>query len=631
MIDKRNTEKVNPENRRTSRIVSAAMTALLIVLTIPTALIYFGRKYLMDYWADLSMDEIIYHLKSDLNGTDPHMITLALTRYLLPAALIVCAVFVCLWLLRNKKKARDLYVTGIVILDILILLLTKSRLDSEIGLSTYLISQFWNGNGDFIGENYVDPHEVVLKFPEKKRNLIYIFLESAEITFADEENGGAFEKNIIPELTELAEKNENFSGDEGILNGAVSLYGTTWTSGAMFGQSTGLPLKVSINSNRITDEDDFFLKIDAIGNILKDQGYRQELLIGSNKAFAGRDVFYSGHGNYEIRDYYYALDNGLIPDDYFVFWGYEDEKLFEFARNDLLEMSESGQPFNLTMLTVDTHAQEGYKCRLCRDEFDDQYSNAFACSSRQVAEFVKWIQEQDFYDNTTIVLCGDHPTMSKAFDAVIPEDYTRKTYVCIINPGESVKDAGTGRYREYDTFDMFPTTLAALNVEIPGNRLGLGVNLYSDEKTLIEELGLENAEMQLMRPSAFMESMTNIEITEEMLEKLRNEVVITISENSKRTKVNLTELSYYISNEVVKDVSLELIDKESGESTFIEADIAYPNPKDPNKYVHTVKFLNGDERLNGKHIEDYDVAFYVTVGNIEHYKIADLAHNYKQK
>ena len=159
----------------------------------------------------------------------------------------------------------------------------------------------------------------------------------------------------------------------------------------------------------------------------------------------------------------------------------------------------------------------------------------------------------------------------------------------------------------------------------------MGVNLYSDEKTLIEELGLENAEMQLMRPSAFMESMTNIEITEEMLEKLRNEVVITISENSKRTKVNLTEMSYYISNEVVKDVSLELIDKESGESTFIEADIAFPNPKDPNKYVHTVKFLNGDERLNGKQIEDYDVAFYVTVGNIEHYKIADLAHNYKQK
>ena len=85
MIDKRNTEKVNPENRRTSRIVSAAMTALLIVLTIPTALIYFGRKYLMDYWADLSMDEIIYHLKSDLNGTDPHMITLALTRYVASA------------------------------------------------------------------------------------------------------------------------------------------------------------------------------------------------------------------------------------------------------------------------------------------------------------------------------------------------------------------------------------------------------------------------------------------------------------------------------------------------------------------------------------------------------------------
>jgi len=36
---------------------------------------------------------------------------------------------------------------------------------------------------------------------------------------------------------------------------------------------------------------------------------------------------------------------------------------------------------------------------------------------------------------------------------------------------------------------MFPTTLAALGVQIDGNRLGLGTNLFSGQKTLPEKLG----------------------------------------------------------------------------------------------------------------------------------------------
>ena len=64
----------------------------------------------------------------------------------------------------------------------------------------------------FIDDNYVNPMDVTLSFPEKKRNLIYIFLESMETTFADEENGGAFEENVIQELTALAQENEDFRG-----------------------------------------------------------------------------------------------------------------------------------------------------------------------------------------------------------------------------------------------------------------------------------------------------------------------------------------------------------------------------------------------------------------------------------
>ena len=40
-----------------------------------------------------------------------------------------------------------------------------------------------------------------------------------EMTYADQEDGGAFKKNVIPELTSLAQENEDFSGEDKKLNG----------------------------------------------------------------------------------------------------------------------------------------------------------------------------------------------------------------------------------------------------------------------------------------------------------------------------------------------------------------------------------------------------------------------------
>ena len=42
-------------------------------------------------------------------------------------------------------------------------------------------------------------------------------------------------------------------------------------------------------------------------------------------------------------------------------------------------------------------------------------------------------------------------------------------------------------------------SLAALGVEIDGNKLGLGTNLFSGEETLIEELGANYINKELKR------------------------------------------------------------------------------------------------------------------------------------
>ncbi len=51
--------------------------------------------------------------------------------------------------------------------------------------------------------------------------------------------------------------------------------------------------------------------------------------------------------------------------------------------------------------------------------------------------------------------------------------------------------------------DMFPTTLAALGVEIKGDRLALGTNLFSGRNTLLEDMGFEKLEAELSKRSIF--------------------------------------------------------------------------------------------------------------------------------
>ena len=619
MIDKINTKDNGGAGRsRIKRILSTTGNVLLILLAIVTTFLYFGMRYLLDNWSELSMDELIFHFKSTLQGTNPDMIRDGLLRYGLPAALIAAAIIFIYRYTRNNIKLKRIFTVLMLAAVVATFFVMKAELDRKVGLSDYIISHMMRSETDFIADNYVNPDSVELEFPSQKRNLIFIYLESAEITYADKENGGAFEKNIIPELTELAKENEDFSGSDPLLNGAVSLPGSTWTAGAMFAQSTGLPLKVPVNGNAVKG-DNFFPGITAIGNILEKEGYRQELMIGSSAPFGGRKDFYQSHGNYEIKDYDYAVANGLIPEDYYVFWGYEDEKLFDFAKKELLELAAGEQPFNLTLLTVDTHFEDGYRCRLCRDEFGEQYADVFACSSRQVSDFVRWIQEQDFYENTSIVLSGDHPTMDRNFCNDVPDDYQRRTFISFINPVYDGSSFDADKRREYDTFDLFPTTLASMNVTIPGNRLGLGVNLFSNEPTLIEQLGVSTSHTSLLMPSRFMDRMSGIRITKEMVDEAKSKLKIKAKEgNNGETEFTVSGLGNYFSYPAIESVELELTDKESGESSLYDTEITVVSPNSTTRYYWSVNIPLGD-----KTPDDYDVDVYITIGDVKHYKMTD--------
>ena len=565
--------------------VIRSMTAVFAtILGVLAVLICRSVFWVLKTWSNLSMDEIVYHLKTPLEGTNGDMIVDYVVYCVVPTIIVAAAIIILFLWVKNKRMLSRILKVAVSLAACCVSYFSINHIWDSLDVSTYVESQ--NTYSSFIDGNYVDPSTVTLTFPEKKRNLIYIFLESMEMTYADSSNGGSFENNIIPELTDLSNTYENFSGDHTTLNGGQALTGATWTIGAMFAQTSGLPLSIPMDGNDMSTQSEFIPGAVTLGDVLEQEGYRQELLIGSDAAFGGRDLYFGQHGNYEIYDHNYSLLHGEIPEGYHVFWGYEDQKLFENAKTRLNELAQSDQPFNLTMLTVDTHFEDGYVCDLCQEEYGyDQYSNVMACSSRQVDEFVRWIQQQPFYENTTIVISGDHLTMDKDFCKNVPEDYTRKVYTTYIN---AAAEPENDSYREYSTMDNFPTTLAALGVEIPGNHLGLGTNLFSDEKTLVELYGAETVSNRLTYKS---------ELMDRLISYINNaNVLISDYDTEKqRVVVRVNQVSW---DQEVEGIRCE-IGKEEDEGDFqiFQADQQYNEIQQDNVYRADifVKIEKGEE------------------------------------
>ena len=480
---------------------------LIIIILL---LIAFGTtvtiEWLYDTFGHLSMDEIIFHLKVPMEGTNTDIIFIFLKECLLKVIIptVIIAFILIYPMVRNLKFIDDKIHTSekrrtVVFsfsIAILILGVSIKNIIDTTDIKQYVQSQL--DDSHFIEKEYVDPQKVNIQFGEEKRNLIYIYLESMESTYYSIENGGLSEKSLIPEIEKLAKENINFSNAE-MLKGAYTLYGTTWTVGAMTAQTLGLPLKLSIEENSLGEYSVFLGGAYGLGEILEKNGYHNFLLLGSDATFGGRKNLFEQHGNYEIWDFESAMEENKVSEK--IWWGYTDDLLFEFAKEKLLYLSSQEEQFNFTMLTADTHFPDGYLCDKCMNQYDEQYKNVISCSSRQVYNFINWIQKQDFYENTTIVVMGDHLTMQSDFFALEEgQEYDKTVVSIIINPAVETENTNN---RIFSTMDIYPTTLSALGAKIEGDRLALGTNLFSEEETLLERYGIEYVNNELMKASKF--------------------------------------------------------------------------------------------------------------------------------
>ncbi|MDQ0148800.1 LTA synthase family protein [Eubacterium multiforme] len=497
-----------------------------IVFFVVGMVFVFFSNWFIDYFGKMTPEQFLFNLNSPIKGTASgmYMEILMSPVFSIIATLVVFLIFlnfrydIFLKIKNIKKRILNQKYLRIIMFALSCVFLVGGVSYGVKKLSLQEVYDAYVKDSPYIKDNYVSPRDVKMSFPAKKRNLIHIYLESVENSYMSKDLGGYMKTNLMPELTELSKEGIHFSESDKF-GGPYQTYGSGWSVASMVNMSTGLPLKIPMGGNSYGKSGSFLPGAVAIGDILKAQGYNQTIMFGADADFGGLTTFFTTHGNFNIFDYKAAKEKKLIPQDYNVWWGYEDDKLYDFAKGEITRLSKEGKPFNFTMETADTHFPDGYLSKHAKKKHDSQYANVISYSTKETVKFVKWIQKQPFYKDTTIVITGDHLSMDKKFFKDFDKSYHRTIYNLILNPAVTTKDT---KNRKFSPVDMYPTILSSMGVQIEGDRLGLGTDLFSGKKTLIERDGLETVEKGFGTKSNYF---NNTFISEKMNSNFNNTLV----------------------------------------------------------------------------------------------------------
>lgn len=471
---------------RCFKILHILLILLIIIMIV-------GACYVKINFSLVNFEEVIFSLKDGTEDVDLGIFSYAI-KVCLPFIIVLFVILYTLFyssrvsikLVKNHRKMCTCF-----LLFIALVLLVWC-----VNLSDYVLCS--NSKSDFIEKNYVNPVEKKVTF-DKKRNLVFIVVESLETSLFEKDNGGYWNYSVMPELYDLLnDEDAVVFHDNNKAQTLNMIQGSSWTTASVISNSSGLPFKVSF--------DDYFSSSGSLsgaytlGDLLKDNGYYNEVISAANTSFGDLQEYFTKHGKYEIIDFH-SLDkyNLKMNDKDIGKWGFNDNYLFETAKKRLDLISKKNEPFNLELITIDTHFMDGFVGDYSETKYKTQYENAYATESKLIYNFVNWIKKQSYYKDTTIVIMGDHLSMQSNFfrKRNVGDRYV---YSCIINP---IKKDANNTNRIVTSLDTFPTIVSSIGGDIEGDRLGLGVNLFSNKKTLAEEYGIKKLNTELKKKSNF--------------------------------------------------------------------------------------------------------------------------------
>jgi phosphoglycerol transferase len=394
----------------------------------------------------------------------------------------------------NLTLRRSILAPGLsvgLLVPSLVLGLSTPAFAVNVGVVSFVENSKPSG---FIEGFYEFPEDVLQ--PEKPLNLVMIYVESLENTYRNPELWG---ENLLDSL-------DRETADWATFPDFQEVRGTGWTIAGLVASQCGVLLKEEnqfdlrqqlglASINRIGENVDSFMPgITCLGDILDDAGYSNHFIGGADPEFAGKGKFFEEHGYDTVKGRPYWESIGETE---FTKWGLHDDKLLNYAKRELDELHAAGEPFNLTVLTVDTHRPEGHLSATCERRGASDLPGIVACTSDLLADFVRHMERRGYLEDTVVVITGDHLSMPN----VVQDTMDLEPHRTIYNRFWSPLGAEPNRSKLYH-FSILPTVLTLMGFEFPGNEMALGVsgvgNRNPAKYSIYDVIDLDD---QLRRPS----------------------------------------------------------------------------------------------------------------------------------
>ncbi|SFJ78975.1 Phosphoglycerol transferase MdoB [Halobacillus dabanensis] len=326
---------------------------------------------------------------------------------------------------------------------------------------------------NYLNEKETEPNSEMTGVAEGK-NVILLSLESTQTFVVDNTLNG---EELTPYFNDLKEEGAYFSNfyhqvkqgrtsdSEFLLDN--SLYGLN--RGAAFFTHSG-------NEYEATPE------------VLGEKGYTSSTMHANDETFWNRNVMYESLG----YDEYYSKKDFDVTEEKSYGWGYLDEYFFSDA---LEKMEQMEQPFYNKMITLTNHhpftLPEDKKFIKEGDTSSttlNRYFQTIRYQDEALKQFVEKFKKSDLYEDTILVIYGDHFGISENHQQAMGEylDKDINAYeqfqlqrVPLLMIGEGIEP------KEHDTvggqIDLRPTIMNLLGVE-DENPIQFGQDLFSKDR-----------------------------------------------------------------------------------------------------------------------------------------------------
>jgi len=226
------------------------------------------------------------------------------------------------------------------------------------------------------------------------KNLIVIQMESLQNFVIGQSYNG---QEITPNLNEL------IGGDTLYFDHYYTNMGKGNTADAEFSTITGLYPVIEGASYDMYFENEYI----GLPRLLKDSGYYTSSAIGMSKEFYNRDSAYE----YQGYDYFYSSDTFTM--DEISGMGLSDKSMFTQMADNL---EKEDTPFYSFILTLTSHYpyvldDSLISLELKEEDADTQFGNylqAVHYTDEAIGEFIEQLKEKGLYEDSIIVLYGDH-------------------------------------------------------------------------------------------------------------------------------------------------------------------------------------------------------------------------------